>query len=47
MYLCPVCESVFAQYTLSDTFAYEPEYGLLYTELTGVITFYLESHGIQ
>ena len=41
------CESVFAEYPLSDNFAYEPEYELLYTELTGTIALYLESHGLQ
>jgi hypothetical protein len=47
MELLPECESVFAQYPLSDGFACEPEYELLYTELTGVIALYLESHGLQ
>jgi hypothetical protein len=45
--LLPECESVFAKYPLSDDFAYEPEYDLLYTELTGVIALYLESHELQ
>ena len=45
--LLPECESVFAGYPLSDGFAYEPEYELLYTELTGTIALYLESHGLQ
>ena len=45
--LLPECEQVFSQYPLSDGFAYEPEYDLLYTELTGVIAMYLESHGVQ
>ena len=40
------CESVFAGYALSDDFAYTPEYDLLYTELTGTVALYLESHGI-
>jgi hypothetical protein len=47
MLLLPECESVFTKYPLSDSFAYEPEYDLLYTELTGTIALYLESHGIQ
>jgi hypothetical protein len=47
MKLLPECESVFAQYPLSDGFADEPEYDLLYTELTGVIALYLESHELQ
>jgi hypothetical protein len=42
--LLPECESVFAKYPLSDGFAYEPLYELLYTELTGTIALYLESH---
>ena len=46
MKLLPECESVFAQYPLSDGFAYEPEYELLYTELTGTIAMYLESHNL-
>jgi hypothetical protein len=41
--LLPECEPVFARYPLSDGFAYEPEYDLLYTELTGTIALYLES----
>jgi hypothetical protein len=41
------CESVFANYNLSDDFACEPEYDLLYTELTGTIALYLESHELQ
>jgi hypothetical protein len=45
--LFPECEYIFAEYTLSDDFAYEPEYELLYTELTGTIAIYFEEHGIQ
>jgi hypothetical protein len=45
--LLPVCDSVFANYALSDGFACEPEYDLLYTELTGTIALYLESHELQ
>ena len=45
--LLPECESIFAEYPLSDNFAYEPEYELLYTELTGTIALYLESHELQ
>jgi hypothetical protein len=44
MKLLPECESVFSKYPLSDDFAYEPEYELLYTELTGTISLYIESH---
>jgi hypothetical protein len=42
--LLPECEAVFANYPLAEGFAYEPEYELLYTELTGTISLYLESH---
>ena len=42
--LLPECETVFAQYPLSDNFAYEPEYDLLYTELTGTIALFIETH---
>jgi hypothetical protein len=45
--LLPECEGVFANYPLSEGFAYEPEYELLYTELTGTIALYLESHELQ
>jgi hypothetical protein len=45
--LFPECEHVFAEYTLSDDFAYSTEYEALYTELTGVIANYFEEHGIQ
>ena len=39
----PHCEPVFAEYPLTDGFAYEPEYDLLYTELTGTIALMIES----
>jgi hypothetical protein len=45
--LLPECEHVFAEYPLSDDFAYSAEYEALYTELTGVIANYFEEHGIQ
>jgi hypothetical protein len=45
--LLPECEAVFANYSLTADFAYEPEYELLYTELTGTIALYLESHELQ
>jgi hypothetical protein len=45
--LLPECEAVFAQYPIADGFAYEPEYELLYTELTGTIALYIETHGLQ
>jgi len=39
----PHCEPVFAEYPLTDGFAFEPEYDLLYTELTGTIALMIES----
>jgi hypothetical protein len=45
--LLPECEAVFTNYPISEGFAYEPEYELLYTELTGTIALYLESHELQ
>jgi hypothetical protein len=45
--LLPECKDIFAGYPLSDSFACEPEYELLYTELTGIIALYLESHELQ
>ncbi|GHT53654.1 hypothetical protein FACS189451_03870 [Bacteroidia bacterium] len=42
--LLPACEPVFSEYPLSDNFANEPEFELLYTELTGTIALYLEEH---
>lgn len=33
--------------TSDDTFALSPDHDLLYTELTGTVMLYLESHGIQ
>lgn len=41
--LLPECGAVFAKYSLSDDFAYSPEYELLYTELTGTILICLEN----
>ena len=45
--LLPECESVFAKYVLSDDFAYSLKFDLLYTELTGTISIYLEEYGLQ
>lgn len=42
-----VCEPVFANYDLSDDFAFTPEYDLLYTELTGTIALWIEENGLQ
>ena len=41
--LLPDCEPVFSQYAISDNFAYEPEYELLYTELTGTLALIIEN----
>ena len=41
--LLPKLEFVFSSYTLSDYFMYEPEYDLLYTELTGAIQLIMEN----
>lgn len=42
-----VCEPVFARYELTDDFAYNTEYDLLYTELTGTIAIWIEENGLQ
>ena len=45
--LYPYLKNLFAGYdTSDDDFALSPEYGLLYTELTGTVMLYLEQHGI-
>ncbi|KAA6333790.1 hypothetical protein EZS27_017832, partial [termite gut metagenome] len=44
--LLPACEPVFAKYPLWDDFAYTSEFDLLYTELTGTISIYLDEHGL-
>ena len=41
--LMPECEPLFAQYPISEGFAYAPQYELLYTELTGAIALLIES----
>lgn len=43
----PVCEPVFARYELTDDFAYDTDYDLLYTELTGTIAIWIEENGLQ
>ncbi|RLJ75091.1 DUF1896 family protein [Pedobacter alluvionis] len=42
-----VCETVFAQYTLTEEFADSPEFDILYTELTGIIQIWIEENGLQ
>lgn len=44
--LLPSLEGIFSQYSLSDDFAYSPEYEQLYTELAGAISILLEEDGI-
>ena len=45
--LLPLLGAVFSAYDLSDDdFALSPEYGLLYTELTGAVVLYIEEHGV-
>lgn len=45
--MLPVCEPVFANYKLTDDFAYTIEFNLLYTELTGTISIWIEENGLQ
>jgi hypothetical protein len=45
--LLPECEAVFSNYPLSADFENEPEWDLLYTELTGTIAIYLDEHELQ
>ena len=44
--LQPSLEVVFAQYPLSDDFAYTGEHDALYTELTGAILLHMEEYGV-
>lgn len=44
--LLPVLENIFSNYALSDDFTQSPEYGQLYTELTGAVVIYLEAYGV-
>lgn len=43
--LQPLCEELFAEYSLSDGFGFSPEYELLYTELTGLFQLKIEDDG--
>ena len=45
--MLPVCELVFANYKLTDDFAYTAAFDLLYTELTGTIAIWIDEHGLQ
>lgn len=42
-----VCEPVFANYELTDDFAYDYEFDVLYTVLTGIIAIWIEENGLQ
>lgn len=42
----PVCAPVFANYDLTDDFAYTYDFDQLYTELTGAIALWIEEHGL-
>ena len=45
--LLPLVDAVFSIYDLSDdNFALSPDYGLLYTELTGAVVLYIEEYGV-
>ena len=45
--LLPLVGNVFSVYYLSDDdFALSPDYGLLYTELTGAVVLYIEEYGV-
>ncbi len=45
--MLPLCGPVFTHYELTDDFAYDIAYDLLYTELTGAIAIWIEENGIQ
>ena len=45
--MLPVCGPVFEEYVLTDDFAYNAAYDLLYTELTGTIAIWIEVNGLQ
>lgn len=42
-----VCEPVFAEFELTDDFAYGNGFDQLYTELTGTIAIWIEEYGLQ
>ncbi len=43
----PKFENVFAKYPLSDEFAYSIDFTSLYTELSGVLSIWMEEHELQ
>lgn len=42
-----VCEPVFSAYPLTDDFAYDPEFGQLYTEITGTVATWIAENALQ
>lgn len=45
--LLPRCYDLQEKYTLSDDFLNSPDFELLYTELTGFVSLYMEENGLQ
>lgn len=45
--LLPECDAVFTKYPLSDNFAFSDKFNSLYSELTGVLSIYLEENELQ
>ena len=45
--LLPECNAVFTKYPLSDNFAFSDKFSSLYSELTGVLSIYLEENELQ
>lgn len=45
--LLPEVQDIFSKYRLNDEFAFSPEFNLLYTELTGELSIWVEEHELQ
>lgn len=45
--MLPICNNVFQNYELTDYFENTAAYDLLYTELTGTISIWIEENGLQ
>ena len=45
--LLPKMEAVFSKYPLNDEFAYSTHFSSLYTELTGVLSIWIEENELQ
>ena len=43
----PICKPIFDGYELTDDFAYNTDFELLYTELTGTIAIWIAENGLQ